>query len=244
MLCHRTSPPQPQLRREVRGQGRILNSALAKLPALLQKIDFGCVISVCWPYIYASLSIYNWEAITNLNYCSWLKEIKTHSPREWPTNCRRRRTAYWVKSPLTLWILKWIRAYGLIFHHSSILLSECIFILSHRKKRWLQTLYSLAASTINKRIPMWSKVSASCHHLKMQKISFFPPLAKLYPPHMKRPGRFPSPADWPISSKIKFQSEMMFYNLVIKHLLKSYLFLLLRLNSSTWKRCNASTKWQ
>ena len=94
---------------------------------------------------------------------------------------------------------------------------------------------------------MRSKVSASCHNLKMQKCSFFFPCQSAVPSpqHMKRPGRFPSPAEWPISSKMKFQSKRMFYNLIIKQLLKSSLLLLrLGLKSTTWKRYNASIKWQ
>ena len=116
----RMSQPRQRLGGEMRGRRRILTSALARLPAPRQKTGFGCAISVCWPHIYTPLSTYN---KLQPNHCSWSEEIETHSPTEWPTSCRR-RTTRWVTSPWTLWILKWIKAYGLIFHHGSIFLSE------------------------------------------------------------------------------------------------------------------------
>lgn len=108
---------------------------------------------------------------------------------------------------------------GLWFDFFNITHFSFSFIVSHRKKRWFD-LYLLVAS-INKRIPMWSKVTASCHNLKMQKLSFLPLLVKLKclkvpdPPHTKRPEGFPSPAEWSTSRKIKFQSEIASYNLQI-----------------------------
>lgn len=248
MLCHRMSQPQLWLRKEVQGQRRILNSALARLPALLQKFDFGCVISVCWPYIYTSLSHLQLGSYNKFktNYCSWFKEIKTHSLRECPINCRR-RTAYWVKSPLTLRLLKLIRTYGFIFHHRSIFLSECIFIWSTEIKDVFKLRTYLLLPPSTKGFQCEAKSLPAATTWRRRNFHFFPSCQTEvpYPQHTKRPGRSPGPAEWPISSKIKFQSEIIFYKLIIKQLLKSYLPPhRLRLKSSTWKQYNASIKWQ